>query len=114
MFAALCSKLLTLGEVEERMTFERGRPTPSFYVGGRQLCHSHLEETRFGVTFSLSAAKDFPAVFADKKISPAVKQKIKKSPSLRGVHWVWLEIRNIGDIDGILAVLKRKYARLIR
>lgn len=112
LFAVLRKKLLTLGRVEEKMTFERGKPTPAFYVGNRQLCHSHLEETRFGVTFSLSAQKDFPNVLTDEKIGPGLKRKIKSSKSLRGTHWVWIEIKAEKDIEKILPVLRLKHARL--
>ena len=112
LFAVLRKKLLALGGVEEKMTFERGKPTPAFFVGNRQLCHSHLEETRFGVTFSLSVQKDFPTVFADKSISPAVKRKIRLSGSIRGTHWVRLEIIAKKDVGKIFPVLKLKHARL--
>jgi hypothetical protein len=110
---AIRSAALAFGGVAEKMIVDYDVPedSPAFYVGARQLCHAHLEKDRVNVTVSLGRDLTFEVLRA-KDVPEGIRGLVDRTKEYGATRWVAVAVTRPEDVEGLVALLRRKHAYL--
>jgi len=112
---SLRGALLALGGVTEKVIvdYDVRQESPAFYVGARQLCHVHTGDGPVSVTVSLSRTLTFE-VLKSREIPDSIRQVVERTREYGATRWVSVTIATTGDVQGLIALLRRKHSFLFQ
>lgn len=107
---ALRGALLGLGGVTEKLIvdYDVRTESPAFYVGARQLCHVHPGNDDVEVTVSLSRTLTFE-VLNSREVPEAIRMVVERTREYGATRWVGVKISNVGEIPGLLVLVRLKH-----
>ena len=112
---SLRDALMNLGGVSEKVIvdYDVRTESPAFYVGSRQLCHVHAGDGPVSVTVSLGRTLTFE-VLKSREIPESIRQIVERTREYGATRWVSVTIATTGDVQGLIALLRRKHSFLFQ